>query len=180
MNLGKIMTQFDPHPDQGMPNQLESIGKRIARLRQALGWTQSALSERLAISRVAVSHIEMDLTVPGERTIALLAGLFKISPDTLVFGTTYPEAKAERLPLVVCCYTALELDLALLENDIAWLEILRIGVAGSKDFQTQIWEKWCSRLDAWRRDTFDARELESITAAYDKLAAACSPENRCN
>ncbi len=175
------MSHFDQQPAKGMSNQPESIGKRIARLRQALGWTQYALSERLAISRVAVSHIEMDLTVPGERTITLLAGLFKVTPDTLVSGTTYPEAKAERLPLVACCYTALELDLALLENDISWLEILKTGLSDKhKDLRTQLWEKWRPRLDTWRQDTFDTRELESITAAHDKLAAACSPENHCD
>jgi transcriptional regulator with XRE-family HTH domain len=162
-----------------MSNQLESIGKRIARLRQALGWTQYTLSERLAISRVAVSHIEMDLTIPGERTITLLAGLFKVTPHTLVVGTTYPEAKAERLPLVACCYTALELDLALLENDISWLENLKISLPGGhRDTQTRVWEKWCPRLDGWRQACFDVREMESITAAQKKLAAACSLENQ--
>src|SRR3989304_8739475 len=99
----------------------ETIGKRIARLRQETGWTQRALAARRAISRVAVSQIEMDLTLPSERTVTLLAGLFKLSPQALVEGTTYPLAKAERLPQVACCYTALEYDLALL-NDLAWIE----------------------------------------------------------
>ena len=40
-------------------------------------------------------------TTPGERTVALLAGLFKIEPHELVAGTDYPLAKAERLPVVV-------------------------------------------------------------------------------
>ena len=65
----------------------ETIGQRIAQLRQANGWTQQALAERIAISRVAISHIEMDLTTPGERTIALLAGVFKLSPQALVADT---------------------------------------------------------------------------------------------
>jgi transcriptional regulator with XRE-family HTH domain len=51
----------------------ESIGKRIALLRKQFGLTQEALSERVAISRVAISHIEMDLSIPSERTITLIA-----------------------------------------------------------------------------------------------------------
>src|SRR3954447_18468783 len=36
----------------------ELLGKRVAALRAGLGWTQQDLADRLAISRVAVSHIE--------------------------------------------------------------------------------------------------------------------------
>ncbi|MHB1854920.1 MAG: helix-turn-helix transcriptional regulator, partial [Acidimicrobiales bacterium] len=79
----------------------ENLGRRIARLRTGSGWTQADLASRLAISRVSVSHLEAGLTVPGERTVALLAGLFKLEPHELVAGTNYPPAKAERLPVVV-------------------------------------------------------------------------------
>ncbi|MCU0492932.1 MAG: helix-turn-helix domain-containing protein, partial [Chloroflexaceae bacterium] len=49
----------------------ETFGARIARLRNARGWTQQELADHLAISRVAVSHIEAELSVPGERTVTL-------------------------------------------------------------------------------------------------------------
>jgi len=104
---------------------IQTIGKRIANLRNLQGWTQQYLAERLAISRVAVSHIEMDISIPGERTITLLAGLFKTTPIRLVEGTTYPQAKEDRLPLTTCCYTPLELELALMENDFAWADRLK-------------------------------------------------------
>lgn len=84
---------------------IESIGKRIAYLRQENGWTQQSLGDRLAMSRVAISHIEMDLSIPSERTITLMAGVFKLSPTDLVEGTTYPRAKAERLPELTTIYT---------------------------------------------------------------------------
>jgi hypothetical protein len=61
----------------------------------------------------------MDLIIPSERTVTLLAGVFKITPHELVDGTTYPLAKAEKLPLTTCSYTAFELELALLET--SWL-----------------------------------------------------------
>jgi transcriptional regulator with XRE-family HTH domain len=164
---------------------LETIGKRIARLRQESGWTQQALAARLAISRVAVSHIEMDLTIPGERTITLLAGLFKISPHDLVDGTTYPHAKAERLPEVACCYTALELDLLLMENDLTWLGRLEsttgrlentagrlestagrlehtVGrlnnLTDQQKLAAEIRKKWFARLNDWADGVIDERE----------------------
>jgi transcriptional regulator with XRE-family HTH domain len=63
---------------------VETIGKRIASLRQKNSWTQATLANRLAMSRVAISHIEMDLTIPSERSITMMAGLFKLSPLDLV------------------------------------------------------------------------------------------------
>ena len=62
------------------------------------------------------------MAVPGERTVVLLAGLFKVEPRELVAGTNYPAGKSERLPAVAARYTELELLLALLENDLSWLE----------------------------------------------------------
>src|SRR5687767_12855279 len=100
----------------------ENLGRRVARLRAELGWTQQELAERLAVSRAAVSHLEAAMSTPSERTVALLAGVFKLEPRELVAGTSYPEAKAERLPTVAARYTEVELQLRLVENDLAWLE----------------------------------------------------------
>ena len=136
---------------------LPTIGKRIAQLRQENGWTQQSLANRLAISRVAVSHIEMDISIPGERTITLLAGLFKTTPHALVEGTTYPDAKTDRLPLVACAYTALELDLALLENDLTWLRELR-NTPDNERLREKIFHQWISRLMAWEVETIDPQE----------------------
>src|SRR5262245_30668168 len=83
----------------------ESLGRRIAAHRAKLGLTQQELADRLAISRVAVSHLESGLSDPGERTVTLLAGLFKVEPHELVAGTSYPSAKADRLPVVATRYT---------------------------------------------------------------------------
>jgi transcriptional regulator with XRE-family HTH domain len=98
----------------------ESLGSRIAKLRADLGWTQQELAERLGISRVALSHLEATgiASTPGERTVALLAGLFKMEPHDLVAGTDYPQAKAERLPVVVPRYTEVEMQLRLLDLDL--------------------------------------------------------------
>lgn len=148
----------------------ETIGRRIARLRQEQGWTQQSLSARLAISRVAVSHIEMDLTLPSERTVTLLAGLFKRSPYELVEGTTYPQAKSERLPEMVCCYTQLELEIALLHNDLEWLRRLA-GIPEEREIRENLRRKWRTRLGYWGKNCFEVREQVMIATAMRTLAA---------
>jgi transcriptional regulator with XRE-family HTH domain len=151
----------------------ETIGRRVARLRQETGWTQQALATRLAISRVAISHIEMDLILPSERTITLLAGLFKCTPHDLVEDTTYPLAKAERLPEVACSYTALEVDLALLDNDLTWLK--RLNNRGDRQIaETDIRERWTSRLDTWGQTVLDEREKKLLATARKKLRSLLS------
>lgn len=150
----------------------ETIGKRIARLRQESGWTQQSLAARLAISRVAVSQIEMDITIPSERTITLLAGLFKRTPQALVEHTTYPLAKAERLPEVTCCYTALEYELALLDNDLAWLQRLARGPGSPESYPglaAEVLAKWRARLEAWREQVTEAGEKALLQEAREKL-----------
>ena len=107
------MTLIDPR---------ESLGRKIARLRSERGWTQEQLAERLAVSRVAVSHIEMGLSVPSERTVVLLAGMFNLEPPQLVAGTSYPDAKRDRLPMTTARYTAIDLLAAPLEADIAGVQ----------------------------------------------------------
>ena len=151
---------------------IESIGKRIARLRLEQQWTQQALAARLGISRVAISHIELDISVPGERTITLLAGVYKCTPHELVDGTTYPPAKADRLPSHVAIYTQLEMDLALLEKDLAWLNFLERDRSRGR-LTADLWEKWSSRLACLDKESLDPRDREKILAWQAALAEAC-------
>lgn len=136
---------------------MENLGRRIAALRGDLGWTQQDLAERLAVSRVAVSHLEAGMSVPGERTVALLAGLFKMEPHDLVAGTSYPPAKAERLPVVVTRYTEAELQLRLLEHDMA-----RGMTPAQRD-------EWVARLAALADACHDHRERAMVKAAIAAL-----------
>jgi transcriptional regulator with XRE-family HTH domain len=92
----------------------ENFGRQVAKRRAGLGWTQARLADRIALSRVALSHIEANLSVPSERTVTLLAGVFGLEPHELVAGTDYPRAKAERLPLVAARHTEVEHQLAML------------------------------------------------------------------
>jgi transcriptional regulator with XRE-family HTH domain len=134
----------------------ETLGQRIARLRVRRSWTQERLAELLAASRVAVSHFEMGLALPSERTIVLLAGLFKLDPHELIVGTGYPAAKAERLPAVACRYTEVELQLALLRRDVEWAA--RLG--GS--VQKQIVADSCAKIAGMLEHAYDEDERMAL------------------
>lgn len=134
----------------------ETLGARIARLRAARGWTQEQLAERLAASRVAVSHFEMGLALPSERTVVLLAGLFKLEPHALVADTSYPPAKAERLPLAACRYTEAEHQLALMRCELAWAA--RLGPAT----RSQAAAEWRGRLAALHDAADDVGERRML------------------
>jgi transcriptional regulator with XRE-family HTH domain len=145
---------------------VESLGRRIAKLRAELGWTQQELADRVAVSRVALSHLESGLSTPGERTVALLAGVFGVEAHDLVAGTSYPAAKADRLPLVVTRHTEVELQVRLLDRD---LEVaIRHG-------HHDLLDGWPQRLRALRAVTHDARQLELLDQAAARLRSAFGP-----
>ena len=99
------------------------------------------------------------MTVPGERTVVLLAGVFKVEPRELVAGTSYPLAKAERLPSVTARYTEIELLLVLLDNDLAWLE----RTNGTDE--RRVLDEWEARLRAIDDHGLDLRERELLREA---------------
>ena len=142
---------------------MESLGRRIAKLRAELGWTQQDLADRVAVSRVALSHLESDLSTAGERTVALLAGVFGMEPHDLVAGTSYPVAKADRLPLVVARHTEVELQGRLLDRD---LELHAITGDPS------LLEGWAHRLRTLQRVTHDPRQRQLIDRALERLRRA--------
>jgi len=146
---------------------LESLGKRIAKLRATLGWTQQDLADRVAVSRVALSHIESDISVPGERTVALLAGVFGMEPHELAADSTYPVAKADRLPLVVTRHTEVELQVRLLDRDIELAD---------RYHDASLLAGWDARLAELRRGTLDRRQLELIGQAAARLRSATARE----
>jgi transcriptional regulator with XRE-family HTH domain len=138
---------------------MEPLGRRIAEHRAKLGWTQQELAARVCISRVALSHVEAGMSDPGERTVALLAGVFKVDPHELVAGTSYPTAKADRLPLVVARYTEVELQLELLANDL------------EREPDAAVLGEWQARLLALLDDAHDARERDALKGALARVRA---------
>ena len=156
----------------GRPPGAGSLGQRIATLRVDRGWTQQQLADRLGISRVAVSHLETDLNTPSERTVALLAGLFRLEPHDLVAGTSYPTAKSDRLPLVVTRWTEVEHQLALLARDLWWLD----GADGIADPASgarveQVLGEWDSALAKLAGSVHDTVEAALLAQAREQVAA---------
>jgi transcriptional regulator with XRE-family HTH domain len=145
----------------------ERLGARIGRLRVDRGFTQAELAERVGISRVAVSHLESSRTVPGERTVALLAGIFDREPHELVAETDYPSSRAERLPVVTARYTEVEHQLSLLEAEFRAAEKLPSPISGRE--RQRLVEEWGPLLRALLANAVDARERETLRAALDGL-----------
>ncbi len=149
----------------------EQLGLRIARLRTASGWTQQELADRIAVSRVAISHFEMGLQVPSERTVTLLASVFKLEPGELVADTYYPLAKAERLPVVVAHYTKAEQELCLLQRDLDWIErIAHLPHAQGVALETL--HGWLGRLAQMLDMALDRRTKEQLRTAQVEVQRA--------
>lgn len=148
----------------------ESFGRRVAKLRAELGWTQAQLAEHIAVSRVALSHIESGLTVPSERTVTLLAGVFGCEPQDLVADTDYPLAKAERLPLVTARYTEVAHQLATLS---ALLELVeRLPPPARDRLACEVRGAWHDRLVELLERTYDRHERHRLRMAIRGLIAA--------
>ncbi len=149
----------------------ETLGSKIGRLRTTNGWTQQELADRIAVSRVAISHFEMDLQTPSERTVALLAGVFKLEPDELVAGTYYPPAKAERLPPLVARYTEIEKELCLLERDFQWIERLQ-RLSPPRNLVCTVLHGWLDQLIRMLDDAPDRRTRQQLQAAQSRVQRA--------
>ncbi len=139
------------------------LGDRLANLRNEAGITQQELAQRIAISRVALSNLESGRSVPGERTVALLAGVFGLEPHELVDGTHYPAGKADRLPLTANRYTEAQMQIALMERDLKWLD------STDQRRGEQVLGEWLRDLAALRDRTHDQRDRQLVTEAIRKL-----------
>jgi transcriptional regulator with XRE-family HTH domain len=143
---------------------IERLGQRIAEVRRKHGLTQQQLADRLAISRVAVSHVESSLSVPSERTVTLIAGLFKVEPWELVRGTDYPLARAERLPAVVARHTQAELMTAVVD---ALIESL---IDGDRRTALVALDPWRARITSELDTCVDERERAMLCDARRRIA----------
>jgi transcriptional regulator with XRE-family HTH domain len=146
----------------------ERLGIRIGRLRVECGFTQAELAERVGISRVAVSHLEGSRTVPSERTVALLAGIFDCEPHELVAGTDYPPSKAERLPVVAARYTEVEHQLGVLDAELRLIEKLP-GALATRE-RHRLAAEWGPLLRTLAADAVDGRERAMLRGALDGLS----------
>ena len=155
----------------------------MAKLRGELGWTQAQLAARVAVSRVALSHVESNVSIPSERTVTLigkpdchlcertvtlLAGVFGRDPHELAAGTDYPPAKAERLPLVAARHTEVDHQLAVLEAVLGLVE--RVPGPGRDRLAADLRHEWRDRLGDLLARTADLDERRRLRSALRALA----------
>ena len=155
------MSQIRRQASERVP--VERLGQRIAEVRRKHGMTQQQLADRLAISRVAVSHVESSLSVPSERTVTLIAGLFKVEPWELVRDTDYPLARAERLPAVVARHTQAELITAVVD---ALIESL---IDCSRRTALVVLDSWRARIASELDSCVDERERALLSDARRRI-----------
>ena len=92
--------------------------------------------------------------------------MFHLEPHELVAGTEYPASKADRLPLVAARHTELDLQLALLDRDLRWLEGAPRGVS------SRVSAEWRERLAGLDVLALSARERSALESARRRIAEA--------
>ena len=66
--------------------EAKSIGKFIATLRKANGYTQAQLAEQLGVSNKTISNWENEISYPDLSLIPVIADLFNVTSDELLRG----------------------------------------------------------------------------------------------
>lgn len=103
IQLGVLQTTQGKHtmprnpkkPQHDLRNDLRStIGRNVAHYRQAAGWTQAELADRLHIHRISVSRLETGDYLPSLELAFLIADLFRIAADDLRTLRTAPAKSA--------------------------------------------------------------------------------------
>lgn len=64
----------------------ETLGKRLARLRQLATFTQSELAAKVGVDSMSISRIERDVHTPGLQLAAQIATAIGVTLDELFFG----------------------------------------------------------------------------------------------
>ncbi|MBY6048063.1 helix-turn-helix domain-containing protein [Vannielia litorea] len=63
-----------------------TFGDRVAGAREALGWSQKQLAERLGVKTKTVKHWEADASEPRANKLQMLAGMLGVSMRWLLSG----------------------------------------------------------------------------------------------
>ena len=99
-----------------------SIGKTIAELRKAKGWTQVELAEKLGVSDKAVSKWESEGGFPEITQLPVLASIFDVSIDYLMTG------KAPETEVIVIS----KAELCAKNDDVAMLDSINVDTKDEK------------------------------------------------
>jgi transcriptional regulator with XRE-family HTH domain len=77
---------------------LRDLGRRIVRLREAKGWSQSDLADRMGVPGSRLSKWERGLNAPAFEDLPLLADTLDASLDEVIRGHK-PLSRKERLEI---------------------------------------------------------------------------------
>ena len=78
--------------------EIKSIGKFIATLRKANGYTQAQLAEQLGVSNKTISNWENEVSYPDLSLIPVIADLFNVTSDELLRGAKNNNVQVEKKP----------------------------------------------------------------------------------
>ena len=67
-----------------MGTLMAKVARNIRQRRQARGWTQAALAERIGVDRVFVTQLEGATRNVSLDVLERLARVFRVRPDTLL------------------------------------------------------------------------------------------------
>jgi transcriptional regulator with XRE-family HTH domain len=67
-----------------MPANWRRRGVKIKRLREARGWTQEELADKVKVSRVTIARIEIGYSRPSLALLERLARVFKVKVTELL------------------------------------------------------------------------------------------------
>jgi transcriptional regulator with XRE-family HTH domain len=65
---------------------VESIGRRIRRMRQERGLTIQELADKVSVSYAMINSLELDRHAPNLFTVMDVAKVFNVSLDVLAYG----------------------------------------------------------------------------------------------
>lgn len=102
---------------------MQTIGRAIAKYRQAAGLTQAQLAEMLGVGNDAISRMERGTTVPSVMRLIELADIFDCELADLVTetsGRATDQARQLEKLLEGLIYSERSELLALMENLIRW------------------------------------------------------------
>lgn len=111
------------------------------------------------------------MRVASERTVVILSGVFGLAPLDLVSGTTYPLAKAERLPVIAALHTEVSLTIAVFEAELHLMQELAPGAAKQAAWAAS----WTQRLSELRNrwpDRIERAELDGCLQLVRALTTA--------
>ncbi len=70
---------------------IKMIGKRIAELRKARGWTQERLAEKMGLSNNYIPNIENNCSIPSPESIMKIGIALDVTPNDVLLGISRAE-----------------------------------------------------------------------------------------